>query len=332
MALENEYMKGLVLFSHIVRLGSLSAAATLLDMSRSSVSKQLSALEKRVGSRLLNRTTRTIMLTDVGRRVLYEAHKVERALQTIEHISDDHQTEIAGDLKVSCSSAHGRVHLVPLMSKFLARYPKLTVNLQLEDRFVDMVAENLDVAIRIGFLPDSSLIARELGSLSWLLCASKEYLNNAPALNVPKDLLNHRCLFYRNSTRSMNTWTFSSAAGEESVTVSGPLAINDPSAMVTAALGHAGVPVVDGSVAGTAIAAVLKSDIKPYLLLYDDLFSLNLKEGSSVGFFETILTNRKNGSCANANSDTLSPKLYFLRKAPVLSWTEDSPLSMEPDV
>ncbi len=71
MALENEYMRGLVLFSHIVRLGSLSAAATLLDMSRSSVSKQLSALEKRVGSRLLNRTTRTIMLTDVGRRVLY---------------------------------------------------------------------------------------------------------------------------------------------------------------------------------------------------------------------------------------------------------------------
>ncbi len=253
MALENEYMRGLVLFSHIVRLGSLSAAATLLDMSRSSVSKQLSTLEKRVGSRLLNRTTRTIMLTDVGRRVLYEAHKVERALQTIEHISDDHQTEIAGDLKVSCSSAHGRVHLVPLMSKFLARYPKLTVNLQLEDRFVDMVAENLDVAIRIGFLPDSSLIARELGSLSWLLCASKEYLNNAPALNVPKDLLNHRCLFYRNSTRSMNTWTFSSAAGEETVTVSGPLAINDPSAMVTAALGHAGVLLIDKGLLGDTI-------------------------------------------------------------------------------
>ena len=124
MALENEYMRGLLLFSHIVRLGSLSAAATLLSMSRSSVSKQLSALERRVGSRLLNRTTRTIIVTDVGRQVLYEAHKVERALQTIEHISDNHQTEIAGDLKVSCSSAHGRVHLVPLMSKFLARYPQ----------------------------------------------------------------------------------------------------------------------------------------------------------------------------------------------------------------
>ena len=253
MALENGYMRGLVLFSHIVRLGSLSAAATLLDMSRSSVSKQLAALEKRVGSRLLNRTTRTIMLTDVGRRVLYEAHKVERALQTIEHISDDHQTEIAGDLKVSCSSAHGRVHLVPLMSKFLARYPKLTVNLQLEDRFVDMVAENLDVAIRIGFLPDSSLIARELGSLSLLLCASKEYLNNAPAMNAPKDLLNHRCLFYRNSTGSMNTWTFGSAAGEESVTVSGPLAINDPSALVTAAIEHGGVLLIDKGLLGDTI-------------------------------------------------------------------------------
>ena len=168
MPIENENMKGLVLFSHINKLGSLSAAAQVLGMSRSSVSKQLAALEKKIGSRLLNRTTRKIVLTEVGRQILQEAHKVELALQTIEHISEDHQSEIAGALKVSCSSAQGRVHLVPLLAKFLARYPKLTVNLQLEDRFADMVAENIDVSIRIGYLPDSTLIARKLGDLSWM--------------------------------------------------------------------------------------------------------------------------------------------------------------------
>jgi len=253
MPLENENMKGLVLFSHINKLGSLSAAAQLLGISRSSVSKQLAALEKKIGSRLFNRTTRKIVLTEVGRQVLQEAHKVELALQAIEHISEDHQSEIAGALKVSCSSAQGRVHLVPLMAKFLARYPKLTVNLQLEDRFVDMVAENIDVSIRIGYLPDSTLIARKLGDLSWMLCASPEYLKNAPPLETPSDLVHHRCLFYRNSKLAMNTWTFASEEGEESVTVSGPLAINDPSALVSAAIEHAGVLLIDKGLLGDTI-------------------------------------------------------------------------------
>ncbi len=253
MALENENMKGLVLFSHINKLGSLSAAAQLLGMSRSSVSKQLAALEKKIGSRLLNRTTRKIVLTDVGRQVLQEAHKVELALQTIEHISEDHQSEIAGSLKVSCSSAQGRVHLVPLLAKFLARYPKLTLNLQLEDRFVDMVAENIDVSIRIGYLPDSTLVARKLGDLSWMLCASTEYLKTSPPLKTPSDLVNHRCLFYRNSKFAMNTWTFASKEGEESVAVSGPLTINDPTALISAAIEHTGVLLIDKGLLGDTI-------------------------------------------------------------------------------
>jgi len=253
MPLENENMKELVLFSHINKLGSLSAAAQLLGISRSSVSKQLAALEKKIGSRLFNRTTRKIVLTEVGRHILQEAHKIELALQTIEHISEDHQSEIAGMLKVSCPSAQGRVHLVPLIAKFLARYPKITVNLQLEDRFVDMVAENVDVSIRVGHLADSSLIARKIGDLSWMLCASPEYLKYAPSLKAPSDLVHHRCLFYRNSKWVMNTWTFASQKGEESITVSGPLAINDPSALVSAAVEHAGVLLIDKALLGDTI-------------------------------------------------------------------------------
>ena len=250
MALESQNMHGLVLFSHINRLGSLSAAAQLLGISRSSVSKQLAALEGKIGSRLFNRTTRKIVLTEVGRQVLQEAYKVELALQTIEHISEDSQSVIAGDLNVTCATAQGRVHLVPLITKFLAHYPKVNVNLQLEDRFVDMVAENMDVSIRIGYLADSTLIARKLGDLSGVLCASPKYLSNAPSLQTPADLLHHRCLFYRNSKLAMNSWSFISDQGEESVTVSGPLSINDPGALISAALAHAGVLLIDKGLLG----------------------------------------------------------------------------------
>ena len=250
MALKSQNMHGLVLFSHINRLGSLSAAAQSLGISRSSVSKQLATLEGKIGSRLFNRTTRKIVLTEVGRQVLHEAYKVELALQTIEDISEDSQSVIAGDLNVTCASAQGRVHLVPLITKFLAHYPKVNVNLQLDDRFVDMVAANLDVSIRIGYLPDSTLIARKLGDLSGVLCASPKYLSNAPSLQTPADLLHHRCLFYRNSKLAMNSWSFISDQGEESVTVSGPLSINDPGALISAALAHAGVLLIDKGLLG----------------------------------------------------------------------------------
>ena len=264
-------MQGLVLFSHINRLGSLSAAAQLLGISRSSVSKQLAALERKIGSRLFNRTTRKIVLTEVGRQVLQEAYKVELALQTIENISEDFQSVIAGDLNVTCASAQGRIHLVPLITKFLAHYPKINVNLQLEDRFVDMVAENLDVSIRIGYLPDSTLIARKLGDLSAVLCASPEYLSNAPPLQTPSDLLHHRCLFYRNSKLGMNSWSFISDEGEESVTVSGPLSINDPGALVSAALAHAGVLLIDKGLLGDTVR---DGKLVPVLTGYQSIGSL----------------------------------------------------------
>ena len=129
----------------------------------------------------------------------------------------------------------------------------VTVNLQLEDRFVDMIAENVDLSIRVGYLPDSSLIARKLGDASWVLCASPDYLENAPPLNKPADLLNHRCLIYRNSKITMDTWTFQGDQGEESVTVSGSFTINDPSLLITAAIEGAGVLLIDKNLLGETI-------------------------------------------------------------------------------
>lgn len=249
----NQRINQLTLFSQIHRLGSLAAAADALGISRSSVSKQLSALEKQLGSRLFNRTTRKIMLTEVGQKVLKEAHAVEAAIHRIEHISEDSRSVISGELNISCPAAQGRMYLVPLLAEFLKMYPSVKVNLQLEERVVDMIAENIDVSFRVGHLPDSSLIARKLGDLHLILCASPEYIESSPPLETPADLINHQCLFYRNSKVSMNNWSFISKDGEEAVPVSGQLSINDPGVLVSAALCHTGVLLMDKGLLGDAL-------------------------------------------------------------------------------
>ena len=253
MASNNQRINQLTLFSQIHRLGSLAAAAAALGISRSSVSKQLSALEKQLGSRLFNRTTRKIMLTEVGRKVLKEAYAVEAAIHRIEHISEDSRSVISGELNISCPAAQGRMYVVPLLAEFLKMYPSIKVNLQLEERVVDMIAENIDMSFRVGHLPDSSLIARKLGDLHLILCASPEYIKSSPPLETPADLINHQCLFYRNSKVSMNNWSFISKDGEETVPVSGKLSINDPGVLVSAALCHTGVLLMDKGLLGDAL-------------------------------------------------------------------------------
>ena len=273
MAKPMERMSGLMLFGKIVECGSLSGAAQQLGISRSSVSKQLAAFEQEIGARLLQRTTRKIALTELGEQIMQEALQVQEALAKVEAISNDFRQEVRGRLKVSCSSSFGRVHLVPLMREFTERYPEVDVCLQLEDRFVDLVAEQVDIAIRIGYLSDSSLIARRLGELTWQLCASPDYLARKGLPQTPSDLLAHDCLYYRNSKTTHNIWHFQSSPidslaknhspknsekgtkNEEHISVQGPLCINDACALVSAAIDGLGVLLIDSSIVQEALAA-----------------------------------------------------------------------------
>lgn len=253
MAIDLEHLPGLVLFARVAQHGSLSGAAQSLGLSRSAVSKQLSAFEAHIGARLLQRTTRKQSLTEIGEQILVEALRVEAALASIESIRDNYTHEVRGKLKISCSSSLGRVHLVPLLHEFSQRYPAVEMNLQLEDRFVDLVAEQVDVAIRIGHLPDSSLVARRLGELAWQICASPAYIARHGTPQTPSDLAQHECLFYRNANHSMNTWSFRGAAGEENVVVSGTLTINDACALVDAALQGHGILLIDKAMLGDTL-------------------------------------------------------------------------------
>lgn len=263
MSISLDALPGLALFACVVRHSSLSGAAQELGLSRSAVSKQLSKFEQQLGARLLQRTTRKLALTELGEEIWREAQAVELALNNVEAISDGYRQHVRGRLKVSCSSAIGRAHLLPLLPLFMQQYPDVELILLFEDRMVDLATEQIDLAIRVGDLPDSSLVARKLGELEWQLAASPEYLAAHGMPTTPQALTQHNCLCYRNNTRAMDVWRF--IAGELtgeltdekiiSVQVRGSLAMNDAGALVEAACRGQGILLIDRTLLGSALAS-----------------------------------------------------------------------------
>ncbi len=238
-------LPALVLFVRIVQYGSLSGAAHYSGLSRSAVSKQLSALEAKLGTRLLQRSTRSIKLTEAGKQILGEATLIQEAFERVGVLAEEQQDQVRGHLKISCSAGIGRVHLVPLVKQFRALYPNVHVQLLLEDRIVDLIDEQIDVAIRVGHLPDSSLIALRLGEMTWVVCANPDYLSKNGTPKTPTDLLQHDCLYYRNSQDSFKIWLFRGPNGEERVSINGSLSINDSAALVQAAEEGQGIVWID---------------------------------------------------------------------------------------
>ncbi|MCC8949825.1 LysR family transcriptional regulator [Bradyrhizobium sp. Arg62] len=228
-------------FVRAVESGSLSAAARSLPSSLTSVSRQISALEEHFGTRLLLRTTRQLALTDDG-RILYERAKsilgevreIEAALAR-----DPHQP--SGRIRVSSPSLIGRLVIAPLLVEFLRRYPALSVDLLLVDRAVDMVEEDIHLAIRIGRLRDSQLVARKLTDLQMIACASPDYLARRGAPQTPVDLAGHDCLVFSDSPGSAE-WRFAdgSKTGRK-IRISGRLWMNSLDALVSAAREGAGI-------------------------------------------------------------------------------------------
>ncbi|GAA5176112.1 LysR family transcriptional regulator [Niveibacterium umoris] len=263
MSIPFERIPGLLLFARVARSGSFSSAATALGLSRSAVSKQVAAVEAQIGGRLIQRTTRSLELTELGEAVLAEAERIEAALEAIDDLGAAHAQEVRGKLRVSSSTAAGRELLVPLLPEFHRRYPALELELGLEDRFVDLVAERVDVAIRIGHLPDSSLVARRLGELTWALVASPDYLARRGTPARPEDLAAHDCLCYGNAKFRQDTWGFVADGEPRRFPVRGALVINDASALVDAAIRGMGVLLIDRALVQQPIEAGLLRPLLP---------------------------------------------------------------------
>ena len=200
-------LNDLMIFSEVVEKGSFTAAAEALNLPKSNISRKVSRLETELGVALLERTTRKLLLTEVGR--LYYEHclrikeEVESAEQLIEHMT----AKPRGRLKVCASVSVGQNLLAKHLSGFLAEYPEVLIDLQLTNRRVDLVGEGFDVVIRVGESPDSSLIAKYLGSRKLQLYAAPDYLKNcAQPLDTPEDLSLHKCL-YMTAVNSQPCWS-----------------------------------------------------------------------------------------------------------------------------
>ena len=181
-------------FVRIVEKGSLTAAAAVLDTSLPSVVRTLAALERDLGVRLLNRTTRRIHLTDDGAQYLDRCRTILSAMQDAEAALTSRRTEPHGRLAVTASVLFGRRYIAPIVSDFLRRYPLVSADLLFVDRIVNLVEEGMDVAFRIGQLADSTLIAVPLGKVRRVVCASPEYLQRRGTPRTPADVRAHSCV------------------------------------------------------------------------------------------------------------------------------------------
>jgi DNA-binding transcriptional LysR family regulator len=237
----------LALFSAIVQAGSISKAATGMGASKSVLSRQLAKLEDELGARLIQRSTRKLTLTEIGELVYAEAQRIDQAMANIDELTGQYQKEVSGRLRVTCPRPLGQRYLVPLLVEFAQRYPKLEVSLQVDDRMVDLIAENIDVAIRVAHLEDSTLVARRLGENPRTMVASPTYLQRAGVPKHPDDLREHDCLIYASGARVFDTWALEHALSGERTVLQVPhrLQINDGMALVAAACAGGGVLVID---------------------------------------------------------------------------------------
>ena len=219
----------------VVDSGSLSAAARRLGMPLATVSRKVGELESHLKTRLIQRTTRQLSLTEAGasyvaacRRILDEIAEAERAA-TGEYASPK------GELVVTAPVVFGRLHVVPVVAEFLAHYPEINVSLVLTDRVVHLMEEQADVAIRIGELPDSTLMATRVGTVRRVVCASPAYLATHGEPVKPRDLATHECITFE-VLASSRAWAFGSGKSEVSVPVHSRLAVNTAEAAIAAAM------------------------------------------------------------------------------------------------
>ncbi len=228
-------------FVRVAECRSFSVAARRMELSKSVVSRQIARLEAHLGARLFHRTTRSLALTEVG-QAYYE--RCTRILAEIEEANlsvSNLQAEPRGRLRVNAPMSFGIHHLAPLIPRFLDRFPHVDVDMAMNDRVVSLVEEGFDIAVRIGRLEDSSLIARHLAPARRVVCASPSYLERRGVPQSPDDLADHCCLSYSNLTAS-DEWNLCTAEGRRwPVEVRGRLRVNNGDVLREAALSGVGL-------------------------------------------------------------------------------------------
>ena len=218
----------------------LTAAARRKDVTPSAISKLITRLEDRLEARLLNRTTRKLSLTPEGERFYERCRSILAALEDAENEVSRTRDRPRGRLRMTVFAPFGTHALVPMLPRFLARYPGVSVELEVSDRIADLVAEGIDIAVRLGPLPHSTLVARKLCDVHRIICASPAYLARAGTPSTPTDLQTHNCIV-RSDLPAHSQWPFEGAAGRETVHVTGSVSANNGETMLQLALAGMGI-------------------------------------------------------------------------------------------
>lgn len=228
-------------FVEVVRRGSFAAVARDHDVDPSSISRAIAALEEELEIRLFQRNTRRLVLTEAGAAYFEHMESIVEELEQARNVAMDFSNRPKGTLRITAPVTCGQVSLVPLLPEFAAAYPDLSFDLLLTDRTVDLLAERIDVALRLGPLPDSSYVAHPLCRMNFVVCATARYLKQHPALRVPHDVQHHPCLLF--PMPSYNTrWRFKSAKGMEvEIPVRGRCTISNALALKQCTLAGMGI-------------------------------------------------------------------------------------------
>lgn len=226
------------IFAQVVASGGMSAAARELGLSPAVISKKLSKLEARLGTLLLQRTTRQIALTEAGKGYYERVVAILASIEEAEAFVSRTSSAVRGRLRVSAPTSFGRMHIAPHLPTFLRRYPEVSLQLDLSDTFVDIVGQGYDVAIRIGQLEDSSMVAKRLAPIHRVLCAAPSYLaTHGPVRSLADLQSRHTCL----AADQQDLWRLEGPEGEQSIRVKGPLTTNSSEVVREAVLAGIGV-------------------------------------------------------------------------------------------
>jgi DNA-binding transcriptional LysR family regulator len=235
-------LNSLMIFAKVVEANSFSEAARRLKMPTSTVSRRVAELEDQLGVRLIERTTRSLRLTDVGSEVLEHAQHSAELSEAVDNIASNHLSNISGILRLSAPPSISDSLLAPLVGAFQASYPNVRVQVFITDRIVDQIAEGVDLAFRVGDLEDSSLVARRILTYRHQLVASPDYLAKCQPPKTPQDLLGHRLLAF-SFWKPVNSWSFAHTNGKNKETLAFQpyFSMNDYAGLAAALLAGTGI-------------------------------------------------------------------------------------------
>jgi DNA-binding transcriptional LysR family regulator len=274
-----------------VDTGSLSAASRHLRIPLATVSRRVSELEEHLNVRLLHRGNRKLVLTDAGSAYVTSCRRIMEEIAEVERTASGEYRAPQGELIISAPAVMGRSHVLPILTEFLSAFPDVRIRLQLTDRYVNLVEEHIDLAVRVGELPDSSMIATRVGSIRMVLCASPAYLKRRGVPKKPADLATHECVIHEGNATS-NTWEFITEKTKQTVRIQSRLAVNLGEAEAAAAAEGAGIArvlsyLIDDLVKSRSVAKLLESYEPPPMpvsVVYSSQRQLPLKLRAFLDF------------------------------------------------